>query len=84
MFVNKSDVADDGMLAADDNSDMNLSNNDANVTDVYNDTYSVEADSRMFVADAEDNHQEPRSGGNLLQKPLPGFFQVISQFLTLL
>ena len=33
MFVNKSDVADDGMLAADDNSDMNLSNNDANVTD---------------------------------------------------
>ena len=31
MFVNKSDVADDGMLAADDNSDLNLSNNDANV-----------------------------------------------------
>ena len=83
MFVNKSDVADDGMLAADDNSDLNLSNNDANVTDVYNDTYSVEADSRMFVADAEDN-QEPRSGGNLLQKPLPGFFQVKNQLLTLL
>ena len=94
MFVNKSDVNDVGM-----SSDLvHLTDNDAivtddanvtdaynvtDVTDAYNDTYSVEADSRMFVVDAEDDPDEPRRGGQLLPKPLPGFLQVQNLSLKL-
>jgi hypothetical protein len=77
MFVNKSDVVNDTMLTDDvkvTDIDMDV-DIDVNVTEVYNDTFGVEADSRVFVGDVEDNHH-PRAGGYPMPRPLPGFLQV--------